>query len=129
MTVEKLGKRGATQSEHQRVARLRMHEQERHHAARVVERERMRIVDAHRALDRLAADVQRPHATRIAHGDGGPRAAGAQRRRFFLAGFAFGFAAPAAPPLTAATTSTSSKSSGCTRPVTPTSVLAASCPG
>src|ERR687888_2081990 len=123
MPMKKLGQRRAPEPDHERVARLGMHQQERHHAARVVERERMWIVDAHRALDRLAADVQRAHAAGIAHGDGGLRFAA--QRRFFLA---FGLGrAPAAP--TAAITSTSSSSSGCTRLVTPTSVLAGNCPG
>src|SRR5919197_6388373 len=124
MPVKKLGQRRAAEPDHQRVARLGMHQQERHHAARVVERERMRIVDAHRALDRLAADVQRAHAAGIAHGDGGLRFATAQRRFFLALGLGRAAAAP-----TAATTSTSSSSSGCTRLVTPTSVLAGSCPG
>src|SRR5205085_4106147 len=127
MAVEELRQRRAAQADHERLARLRVHEQERHHAARVVERERMRIVDAHRALDRLAADVQGPHAARVAHGDGGLRLRG-QRRRFLA--FGFGLATRAAPPPpTAATTSTSSRRSGCTRLVTPTSVLAGICPG
>src|SRR5205085_7063776 len=108
---EKLGQRCAAQADHQRLARLRVKKQERHHAARVVERERMRIVQAHRALDRLAADVQRAHAARVAHRDRGLALAGAQR---------------SAPSAT--TTSTSSRSSGCTRLVTPTSVLAGSAP-
>ena len=56
--VEELGERAAAQADHQRAPRLRMEQQERHHAARVVELERERILQAHRALDRLAADVQ-----------------------------------------------------------------------
>src|SRR5437899_8561504 len=120
--MKKLGQRRAAQTNHQRVVRLGMHEQKRHHAARVVERERMRIVDAHGALDRLATDVQGAHAAGIAHRDG--RLRFAAQRRFFLA---LGLARTAAP--TAATTSSSSSSSGCTRLVTPTSVLAGNWPG
>ena len=60
-----------------------MEQQNRHHAARVVERERVWIVDAHRALDRLAADVQVANAARLAHRErrGALHAAAARVRR------------------------------------------------
>ena len=55
-------------------SRLRMNEEESHHTARVVEREGEGLGDAHRALDRLAADMQRAHAARVADRDGRRRA-------------------------------------------------------
>jgi hypothetical protein len=47
-------------------------EEKSHHAARVVEREGVGLGDAHRALDRFAADVQHPHAALVADGDHRP---------------------------------------------------------
>ncbi len=67
MPEKKLRQRTAAETDHQRLARLGMEQQEGHHAARVLELERERVGEAHRALDRLAADVQRAHAARIVH--------------------------------------------------------------
>ena len=63
--MQELRERSASQPDQQRFARLGMKEQERHHAAGVVERERVRIVEPHRALHRLSADVQRAHAASL----------------------------------------------------------------
>jgi hypothetical protein len=41
----------------------------RHHRLRVIELERVGGGEAHRALDRLAAEMQRSHAARLAHFD------------------------------------------------------------
>jgi len=68
--VKELGERPAAQADHERLPRLRVKQEKCHHAARVVEREGVGLGDAHRALDRLAADVQRAHAARVADRDG-----------------------------------------------------------
>jgi hypothetical protein len=67
--MEEFRERAPAQADHHRLARLRMEQQESHHAARIVERQRVRVVEAHRALDRLAADVQLAQAAPLAHGD------------------------------------------------------------
>src|SRR6267378_7326823 len=71
-TMKELGQRPAAQADHERPPRLRMKEEKSHHAARVVEREGVGLGDAHRALDRFAADVQHPHAALVADGDRHP---------------------------------------------------------
>jgi len=68
---EELGKRAAAKADHQRAARLGMEQQESHHATGVVERQREGIAEPHRALDRLAADVQRAHPALVADRYGG----------------------------------------------------------
>jgi len=82
-TVKELGQRPAAQADHERLPGLRVKQEKPHHAARVVEREGVGLGNAHRALDRLAADVQRSHAARVADRDDRsvPRAANAAQRR------------------------------------------------
>ena len=65
--VAKLGKRASAQPDHQNVARVRHEQREAHHRARIVQQQRARARQPHRALHLAGQKFERAHVAAGAH--------------------------------------------------------------